>query len=168
MDATLDVDQLFNLPTSTSTTPIIVLAAHPTIMHPFVYNPHPVRVVFGSGTVSKVKEEMARLNCSKAVILTTPQQVNMGKQLESIMGDVVVGSYNNATMHTPMDVTKDAVDYVSGKGADCVVAIGGGSTTGLAKAIALRTDLPQIVLPTTYAGSEVGRGDKSAASTHAE
>ncbi|WP_369818241.1 maleylacetate reductase [Novosphingobium sp. ST904] len=38
--------------------------------------------------------------------------------------------------------------------ADCLVAIGGGSTTGLGKAIALRTDLPQIVIPTTYAGSE--------------
>ena len=39
--------------------------------------------------------------------------------------------------------------------ADCLVAIGGGSTTGLGKAIALRTDLPQIVLPTSYAGSEM-------------
>jgi alcohol dehydrogenase class IV len=38
---------------------------------------------------------------------------------------------------------------------DGVVAVGGGSTTGLAKAIALRTDLPQIVVPTTYAGSEM-------------
>jgi maleylacetate reductase len=38
---------------------------------------------------------------------------------------------------------------------DGVVAVGGGSTTGLGKAIALRTDLPQIVLPTTYAGSEM-------------
>ena len=36
-----------------------------------------------------------------------------------------------------------------------VVAIGGGSTTGLGKAIALRTDLPQIVVPTSYAGSEM-------------
>src|SRR4051812_24950479 len=102
-------------------------------MRPFVYSPQPVRVVFGNGARSKVKEEMARLNCSKAVILTTPRQVDVGQKLESIMGDVVVGSYNNATMHTPMDVTQEAVDYVSSKGADCVVAIGGGSTTGLAK-----------------------------------
>ena len=35
------------------------------------------------------------------------------------------------------------------------MAIGGGSTIGLAKAIALRTDLPQVVVPTTYAGSEM-------------
>jgi alcohol dehydrogenase class IV len=126
-------------------------------MRPFVYIAHPIRVVFGNGTMSKVKDEMAGLNCRKAVILTTAQQVGVGKQLESSLGDVVVGTYNNATMHTPMDVTDEAVDYVLSKGADCVVAIGGGSTTGLGKAIALRTDLPQIVLPTTYAGSEVDR-----------
>jgi maleylacetate reductase len=44
---------------------------------------------------------------------------------------------------------------VTDLGADCVVSLGGGSTTGLGKAIAYRTDLPQIVIPTTYAGSEV-------------
>jgi maleylacetate reductase len=44
---------------------------------------------------------------------------------------------------------------VAARGADGVVAVGGGSTTGLAKAIALRSDLPQIVVPTTYAGSEM-------------
>ena len=35
------------------------------------------------------------------------------------------------------------------------MAIGGGSAIGLSKAIALRTDLPQIVIPTTFAGSEM-------------
>lgn len=52
-------------------------------------------------------------------------------------------------------MTDDAIKTVNEKGADCVVAVGGGSTIGLGKAIALRTDLPQIVIPTTYAGSEV-------------
>ena len=40
-------------------------------------------------------------------------------------------------------------------GADGAVAIGGGSTTGLGKAIALETGLPLIAVPTTYAGSEM-------------
>jgi maleylacetate reductase len=44
---------------------------------------------------------------------------------------------------------------VEERGADALLAVGGGSMTGLGKAIALRTDLPQIVLPTTYAGSEM-------------
>jgi maleylacetate reductase len=58
-------------------------------------------------------------------------------------------------MHTPVDVTETAMRAVRDCGADCVVSLGGGSTTGLGKAIAFRTNLDQIVIPTTYAGSEV-------------
>jgi hypothetical protein len=58
-------------------------------------------------------------------------------------------------MHTPVEITELAVAKVRSLGADCTIALGGGSTTGLGKAIALRTDLPQIVIPTTYAGSEM-------------
>jgi len=57
-------------------------------------------------------------------------------------------------MHTPVAITEQAVAIARALQADCTVALGGGSTTGLGKAIALRTDLPQIVIPTTYAGSE--------------
>jgi maleylacetate reductase len=38
---------------------------------------------------------------------------------------------------------------------DGTIAIGGGSAIGLGKAIALRTDCPQLCIPTTYAGSEM-------------
>jgi len=58
-------------------------------------------------------------------------------------------------MHTPVEVTEQALAVAHDLRADGVVAIGGGSTTGLSKALALRTDLPQIIIPTTYAGSEV-------------
>ena len=58
-------------------------------------------------------------------------------------------------MHTPVEVTMEAMKVAAEAGADGVIAIGGGSTTGLSKAIALRTDLPQLIVPTTYAGSEM-------------
>ena len=54
----------------------------------------------------------------------------------------------------PSDVTRDAVAHAREINADCVIAIGGGSTIGLGKAITLNTALPQIAVPTTYAGSE--------------
>ena len=57
-------------------------------------------------------------------------------------------------MHTPTDVTERGLARARELDADCLVALGGGSTTGLGKAIALRTDLPQVAVPTTYAGSE--------------
>ena len=75
-------------------------------------------------------------------------------ELAQEIGDATVGVYTRATMHTPVAVTEDAVAHAALVHADCLVAIGGGSTTGLGKAIALHTDLPQIVIPTTYAGSE--------------
>ena len=62
--------------------------------------------------------------------------------------------FAGAVIHTPVAVTLKALDVLRDVSADCLVAIGGGSTTGLAKALALRTDLPQLVIPTTYAGSE--------------
>lgn len=58
-------------------------------------------------------------------------------------------------MHTPVGVTEKAMMIVREREIDGVVSVGGGSTIGLGKAIALRTDLPQIVIPTTYAGSEM-------------
>jgi maleylacetate reductase len=57
-------------------------------------------------------------------------------------------------MHTPENITEEAMKVAKELKADCVVSVGGGSTIGLGKAIAYRTDLPQIVVPTTYAGSE--------------
>lgn len=126
-------------------------------MQPFVYNALPARVIFGRGTLSQVGPEIQRLGCSKALILTTPSQAKNGEALKANLGALAVGVYSNATMHTPTNVTEEAVKLVSALDADCVVALGGGSTIGLGKAIALRTDLPQIVVPTTYSGSEVLR-----------
>jgi maleylacetate reductase len=124
-------------------------------MQPFVYNAMPARVIFGEGTRSKVGEELARLNCSRALVLSTPQQAGDAQEIAGMLGDKAVGIFTRAAMHTPVDITEMAVTETRALGADCTVAFGGGSTTGLGKAIALRTDLPQIVIPTTYAGSEM-------------
>ncbi len=113
-----------------------------------------VRVRFGSGVRWKLAEEMAALGLSRALILTTPQQAATGEEFVALLGGKAAGLYCRATMHTPVDISEEATARALELQADCVVAIGGGSTTGLGKAIALRTDLRQIVVPTTYAGSE--------------
>jgi maleylacetate reductase len=114
----------------------------------------PLRVRFGAGVRRNAAEEIARLGCRRALVLSTPAQADAATELAQEIGDLAVGVYTRAAMHTPTDVTTDAVAYAKNTGADCLVAIGGGSTTGLGKAIAWRTDLPQIVIPTSYAGSE--------------
>ena len=54
-----------------------------------------------------------------------------------------------------MAVTAEAMAAAEEAGADCVVAIGGGSAIGLAKAVAVRTGNPQVAVATTYSGSEM-------------
>ncbi|KAJ7493158.1 iron-containing alcohol dehydrogenase [Mycena galericulata] len=123
-------------------------------MQPFVYNALPGRVIFGRGTLSQVGPEIQRLGCSKALVLTTASRAKGGEKLKNDLGVLAVGLYSNAKMHTPTNVTEEALKLAQTLGADCIVALGGGSTIGLGKAIALHTDLPQIVIPTSYAGSE--------------
>jgi maleylacetate reductase len=113
-----------------------------------------VRVRFGIGASRSVDEDMRALGCSRALILSTPQQVASAMRVAEDLGPLAAGIFSKAAMHTPVEITTEALAHVAEVKADCVVAIGGGSTTGLGKAIALRTDLPQIVIPTTYAGSE--------------
>ena len=123
-------------------------------MEPFVYTALPVKVVFGFGTLARLADEVRELGCRRAIVLSTRPQEAMGSALAQKLGEISAGFFAGATMHTPVEVTERALEAVRSARADCIIAVGGGSTVGLGKAIALRTDLPQIVVPTTYAGSE--------------
>lgn len=113
-----------------------------------------VRVRFGIGASHAVAEDVRALGCSRVLILSTPQQVASAMRTAEDLGPLAAGIFSKAAMHTPTEITAEALAHVAEVRADCLVAVGGGSTTGLGKAIALRTDLPQVVIPTTYAGSE--------------
>lgn len=120
----------------------------------FSHQGSPARIVFGRGRSAEIGEWIGKLGCARALVLATPHQAEDGARLAERLGGLAVGVFAEATMHTPVDVSERAVAHAERLGADCVVALGGGSTIGLGKAIALRTDLPQIAVPTTYAGSE--------------
>ncbi len=124
-------------------------------MHAFVYEGLPARVLFGSGTRAQLRAELERAGCRRALVLGTREQAGSARDAVVSLGDRAAGVFTEAAMHTPVEVTERALEAVASLRADCTVAIGGGATTGLGKAIALRTDLPQFVLPTTYAGSEM-------------
>ncbi|MFT4149445.1 MAG: maleylacetate reductase [Paracoccaceae bacterium] len=113
-----------------------------------------VKVRFGAGVRHAIAEEVTALGAKRALILSTPHQVAVAEEFAALCGQLAAGTFTGAVMHTPVDVSEQATEHARRIGADVLVAVGGGSTTGLGKAIALRTDLPQIVVPTTYAGSE--------------
>ena len=113
------------------------------------------RVVFGAGTLEQTGDEVARLGHARALVLSTPHQATEALALSERLGPLSAGVFAGATMHTPVAVTERAVDAYRASGATAVVSLGGGSTTGLGKAIAIRTGADQVVIPTTYAGSEM-------------
>lgn len=125
-------------------------------MRPFVYEALPSRVVFGSGTIGQIGAEAERLGTRRVLVLSTPGRGEVQAcEIASLLGDLSAGVHAGAVMHTPAEVTAAALHVVRDVRADAVASVGGGSTIGLGKAIALRTDLPQIAVPTTYAGSEM-------------
>ncbi len=121
----------------------------------FVYQMLPSRVIFGAGCLEKLPQEIERLGASKALVLSTPEQRQSGVDLVDRLGRRAVGLFDRAVMHVPIETAEAAREEAKRLGADCCVAIGGGSTTGLAKAIALVSELPILAVPTTYAGSEM-------------
>lgn len=124
-------------------------------MDSFEYSANPSRVVFGNGTIQKLPVEVSRLGLSNPLLLSTPQQISQAEELKSILQDKVAGVFTEATMHTPIDITDKALDFTKLTKADSFISIGGGSTIGLGKALSIRSGLPHICIPTTYAGSEM-------------
>ncbi|HEX2256797.1 MAG TPA: maleylacetate reductase [Afifellaceae bacterium] len=124
-------------------------------VEPFTYDGLPARVVFGHATLARLGDEAERLGIARALVLSTPGRARQAEGVAERLGGRAAGTFAGAEMHTPVEATEKALEVVRETGADGLVAIGGGSTIGLGKAIAARTDLPQIAIPTTYSGSEM-------------
>jgi alcohol dehydrogenase class IV len=121
----------------------------------FVFEAQPSRVIFGTGSRAKAADELDRLGISRAIVLATPPQAALAAEFARDIGARAAIVYPGAAMHTPTEVTEAALLAVQSVNANGILSAGGGSTIGLGKAIALRTDLPQLAIPTTFAGSEM-------------
>lgn len=124
-------------------------------MQHFIYSANPARVVFGAGSLAQLPREIERLGARRALVLATRGHEPAARRLAQTLGERAAGVYAGAVMHVPIEIAREARDTARRLGADCIVAIGGGSATGLAKAIALDSALPIVAIPTTYAGSEM-------------
>jgi alcohol dehydrogenase class IV len=121
----------------------------------FTYTALPARVVFGAGSVAQLPAELEKLGAKRALVLSTPGRAASVKAVAASLGARCAGIYAKAVMHVPVEVAEDARRAAKELGADCCVAVGGGSTIGLGKAIAAASGLPVLAVPTTYSGSEM-------------
>ncbi|MDX1787629.1 MAG: maleylacetate reductase [Psychrobacter sp.] len=124
-------------------------------MQEFHYKALPVDVHFGVGKSAETKYILLQHGYHKVLVITTPGQEEAGRKLAKELQEICAGVYPHAVMHVPVEVANKAVEFAKESDIDCCLALGGGSTIGFAKIIALKTHLPIVAIPTTYAGSEM-------------
>lgn len=124
-------------------------------MKDFIYNGQVGRVVFGPGSLDHLEREIDLLGGRRAMVLSTPGQARLAQMVADRLGARAAGVYAQAVMHVPIETARRAQEEARRLNADCAIAIGGGSTIGLGKAIALDSGLPILAIPTTYSGSEM-------------
>ncbi|MFJ9243908.1 maleylacetate reductase [Streptomyces sp. NPDC101776] len=119
----------------------------------FTHETLPQRVVFAAGeSPASVAAEVEALGGSKVMLIASDREKELADPIAEKIP--VVLRHEEVVMHVPVEVVGRALRAAVGAEADILVSVGGGSTTGLAKAVALTTGLPIIAVPTTYAGSE--------------
>jgi maleylacetate reductase len=119
----------------------------------FVHDIQGQRVVFAPGAVARVADEAARLDLNRALVIATPGSgARLGSRIVDILGPRAAGLHAQAALHVPKAVAEAGV--AAARGADGLIAAGGGAAIGLAKIIARDLGLPIIAVPTTYSGSE--------------
>jgi maleylacetate reductase len=121
----------------------------------FEHEALPGRVVFGAGSRNRLPEEVERLGGSRVLVITDPATKPVADELAERIGDRFAALFSEVQQHVPIESVGRVRDLADEAGADCVVTVGGGSTTGFGKAIALESDIRTIAVPTTYAGSEM-------------
>lgn len=124
-------------------------------IEPFEAVSWPGRVVFGAGCVARVPDEVAELGLGRILVVHGRSATGVADQVLGALGPVAVGRVSEVAQHVPEDLAVRAVRAAEELDADGLVTIGGGSATGLGKAIALELCIPIVAVPTTYAGSEM-------------
>lgn len=119
----------------------------------FVHDTLAQRVVFDTGrAVDAVVEQAEHLHIDSPLLVSTESAHAVADEIAARVAPAA--HWTDTPQHVPRQVADDATAAAREAGADGIISIGGGSATGLAKAIALETGLPIIAVPTTYAASE--------------
>jgi maleylacetate reductase len=111
-------------------------------------------VVFGAGTVTGVLAELESLGLERVLLVASPSAAATADVVASALGDGLAARIDEVRQHVPETLATRAMEVAKHSGADGVLTVGGGSATGLGKAVAVATGVPLVAVPTTYSGSE--------------
>lgn len=121
----------------------------------FIYNQPAVRVVFGAGSVSRLREELERLAVKRPLFISTPGRLRDASTAAAALAPMTTAIHAKAVMHVPVETIAAAQAVAKHHAADSIVAFGGGSSIDTGKAVGLELELPVVAVATTYGGSEV-------------
>ncbi|HEY3260128.1 MAG TPA: maleylacetate reductase [Pseudonocardiaceae bacterium] len=124
-------------------------------MTSFVHELATGRVVFGAGALTRVADEVRRLHARRVLLIGGGHEKVYADAIADDLGELLAGRIDEVVQHVPVAVAAEATRTATELAADLLLCVGGGSATGLAKAVALRCGIPVLAVPTTYAGSEM-------------
>jgi maleylacetate reductase len=124
-------------------------------MKAFLYESQAARVKFGIDARKEVHKELETLGGKRALVVSTPEQKDLAQEVARYLGELCAGGFAEAVQHVPRESINKSMAVVRELQVDSFVPVGGGSSIGLAKALALETSFPILAIPTTYAGSEM-------------
>jgi len=120
----------------------------------FTHEGVPIRIVFGAGVRNGLAEELDRLGLRQVVLIASESSRAEADAMVAALDHRLTWRVDGVRQHVPTELAQEVTDDAMRVGADGVVTLGGGSATGLGKAVAL-SGLPLVAVPTTYAGSEM-------------
>jgi maleylacetate reductase len=122
----------------------------------FTYESLPGKVRFGAGTArTHLSGALSELKIGNAMLIVSDTELERVSETINGVGETVGSTFTGVRPHVPIAVAEAAREMAATSGADGLLAIGGGSSIGTAKAVALTSGLPIVAIPTTYAGSEM-------------
>lgn len=123
---------------------------------PFIHDTLAQRVILDAGAANeRLREELERLGVKRPMLIASEGEKELA---DRVIGDVPVTlAWDEVRQHVPVENAERARKAAGEADVDVLICVGGGSTTGLAKAVALTSGVPIIAVPTTYAGSEATR-----------
>src|SRR5438132_4355384 len=114
------------------------------------------RVLFGRGAIDRVGAEAEALG-ERVLFVCTPslKASPHAARVRASLGDRLVAEFTEVEPHVPREAVEAARALADEKQVAVVVALGGGSATGVGKGAVVAEDRSLIAIPTTYAGSEM-------------